>query len=221
MALVTALLSRWRVKGAELVPKSGPLIAVANHFSFVDPPLLAASFPRPLVFVAKSELWHALPSRLFCQAIGMLPLRRGEPDRSALRAMLRVLNQGGAIGFFPEGTRGRERPKALKPAHSGVALLALMSGAPIVPVGIAGTDVIGTPTDLLTQALRRPTFAVGIGAPFLLPKEAGKRSPALLAAQRDYIMVQIARLLPEQYWGVYAEQTRLSLEREKLEILDV
>ena len=208
MALVTRALADWRVEGAEHVPKEGPLIVVANHFSFLDPPLLGASFPRPLTFVAKAELWQALPSRLFCHAFGLLPIRRGEPDRAALRAASEVLKRGGTLGFFPEGTRGRELPKRLKQAHRGVAFLARASGAPIVPVGIAGTDVVNTPSDIAAYALKRPAFTVRIGAPFHLSQERGGRSSERFAADTDYVMAQIARLLPERYWGAYADQAR-------------
>ena len=208
MALATSALANWRVEGMERVPKEGPLIVVANHFSFVDPPLLTASFPRPLTFVAKAELWEALLSRLFCHAFGLLPIRRGEPDRAALRAASEVLKRGGALGFFPEGTRGLELPKRLKQAHQGVAFLAHTSGAPIVPVGIAGTDVVNTPSDIAAYVLKRPAFTVRIGAPFHLPEESGGPSSERFAAHAGYIMAQIARMLPERYWGDYANQAR-------------
>ena len=217
MSFVATLLSQWTVEGADRVPKSGPLIVVVNHFSFVDPPLLMASLPRTVTFVAKSEMWRSPASRLFCQAFGILPIRRGEPDRSALRAALEVLKQGRSLAYFPEGTRGREQPKALKRALSGVALLAQLSHAPIVPVGISGTEVFNTTGDILTQLLKRPRVRVCIGEPFLLPIIEGRRSQAALEAQTNSIMVQVARLLPERYWGAYAEQTRTLLQEDTTE----
>jgi 1-acyl-sn-glycerol-3-phosphate acyltransferase len=198
MRLVTALLANCRVEGRQNVPQTGPLIVAANHFSLVDPPLLGATFPRPLRFFAKAELWNALPSRLFCDAIGVLPLRRGEADRAALRQALGILKDGGAIAFFPEGTRGRSYPRTLKPARPGIAFLARLSGAPVLPVAIAGTDVVDSPADILTQAFTRPRFDVCIGRPVQLPRDLP------LEEATTAVMQEIAHLLPERYRGPYA-----------------
>ena len=200
-ALVATLLTRWHVEGSEHIPRSGPLIVVANHFSFVDPPLLAASLPRQLSYLGKVELTANPIGRAFCKVIGIIPLRRGAADRQALRTALGALELGGVLGVFPEGTRGREHPRVLKPGRNGVALLARMSGAPLIPVGIAGTDAIDKPSDLGTKLLRRPEFTVRIGPAFTLPDRAGKDD---LEALTHYIMTHIARLLPERYRGEYA-----------------
>ena len=209
-----AVLSDWRVEGTENVPAAGPLLVVANHFSFVDPPLLAASISRPMTFVAKAELWEATPARLFCQAIRMLPIRRGEADRTALRGALRVLEAGRALAFFPEGTRGKEPVKRLKQAHDGIAFLARLSGAPVLPVGIYGTEVIDTTNDIVPQALRRPAFRVRIGETFKLPPKTIGKSSQTLSADTAFIMAHIARLLPEHYRGYYAEDAQRLSEHE-------
>jgi len=201
-ALVASLLADWRVEGEERMPKSGPLIVAANHFSLVDPPLLAASLPRQMSYLGKAELWGNPVGRIFSRGIGIIPLRRGQADRPALRTALTVLERGGVVGVFPEGTRGREHPRRLKPGLPGIALLARLSGAPLVPVGIAGTDAIDRPSDILTRALSRPRFRVLIGDPFDLPA----RNPRDLDADTTLIMTAIARLLPERYWGPYAPE---------------
>jgi len=194
-ALVAALLTDWRVEGRGGVPATGPIIVVANHFSFVDPPLLAASFPRPISYLGKVELWGSAAGRAFARAIGIIPLHRGQPDRAALRASLAVLERGGVVGVFPEGSRGRELPRILKPGLAGTALLARLSGAPLVPVGIVGTDVVERPCDLMRAALRRPPIRVRIGEPFHLPA----RSLRDLDADTGLIMAAIAALLPARY----------------------
>jgi len=197
---VTRLLATWRVEGAEHVPLTGGLIVAANHFSFVDPALLGASLPRPLTLFAKAELWRSLPIRLFCEAMGVKPLRRGEADRAAIRQALEVLSAGGAIGLFPEGTRGPERPRVLKPGKAGVAFLALHSGAPVLPVGIAGTDAIDAPSDLVSTAFRRPQLRVRIGP--LLDLSGSSHAEVHRATER--VMRAIADLLPPHYRGAYA-----------------
>src|SRR5947209_8345778 len=100
MRLVTSGLTRWTVAGLENVPKNGPIIIAANHFGFLDPPLLAASFHRPITLLAKADFWCSQPSRLFCEAMGVLPIKRGEPDRRGLERAAAVLRDGGAVAFF-------------------------------------------------------------------------------------------------------------------------
>ncbi|MSQ26956.1 MAG: 1-acyl-sn-glycerol-3-phosphate acyltransferase [Dehalococcoidia bacterium] len=198
-ALAASLFADWQVEGEARMPKSGPIIVAANHFSLVDPPLLAASIPRQMSYLGKAELWGNLIGRIFSRGIGIIPLRRGQADRPALRTALTVLEHGGVVGVFPEGTRGRDHPRRLKPGLPGIALLARLSGAPLLPVGIAGTDAIDRPSDLLTKAFTRPRFRVVIGDPFDLPV----RQPRDLEADTALIMTAIANLLPERYWGLY------------------
>jgi len=133
--------------------------------------------------------------------MGVFPVRRGEADRGAVRAALAVLDSGGCIALFPEGTRGRGWPKALKRARPGVAFLARVSGAPVVPVGIAGTEVIDTPGEIAPNLLRRPVFRVRIGDPISLGDVGATRRDTERAT--DMVMRAIAQLLPCRYWGAY------------------
>src|SRR5439155_21637482 len=107
--------------------KDGPLIVVSNHFAWVDPVMLGAYFPRPLIFMAKQELWRRRPIGWIVERYGAFPVRRGEADRGAIRAALGILEAGGALGIFPEGTRSRSG--VLSSPHPGAGLLALRSGA--------------------------------------------------------------------------------------------
>ena len=189
-------LSRWQVNYQGEMPKSGPLIIAANHVNMVDPPLLSASIPRRIVFMAKREIYFS-PGGIFVRLFGAFPVRRGEPDRQALRQAEAVLREGLALGMFPEGTRSRtaqmQRPKA------GTSLIALRSGAPIVPVGITGTEAISG----LGFIFRRPKITVNVGRPFTLPPQEGKLTGAHLDQLSDFIMERVAELLPEGYRGVY------------------
>lgn len=189
-------LCRWRVLGRENVPLRGPLLVVANHLNMVDPPLLAASLPRRIVFMAKEELF-ALPLGPIVRAYGAFPVRRGEPDRKALRQAEKFLGQGVALGMFPEGTRSRSH--AMQRAHPGTALIALRSGAPILPVGIWGSEKIGG----MASVLGRPDITVNIGKPFLVPPLTGRVAAKELGEVADFIMEQVAGLIPKKYRGVY------------------
>ncbi len=196
MKVALLALSRWRVSFQGEIPKSGPLIIVANHLNMIDPPLLSASIPRRIVYMAKQELYSS-PAGIFIRLYGAFPVHRGEPDRRALRQAEAVLREGLALGMFPEGTRSHtaqmQQPKA------GTSLIALRSGAPILPVGITGSEAISG----LGFILRRPKITVNVGRPFNLPQREGKISSAQLDRLSDVIMGHIADLLPESYRGVY------------------
>ncbi len=217
-AFAATLLSRWTVDGREHVPASGPYIVVANHFGFLDPPMVATSLPRPVTFIAKAELWEKPFSRFFSESIGMIPLRRGEADRRALTESLAVLKDGGPIAIFPEGTRGTGQV-GLKQGQRGVAFIALLANVPILPVAIWGTEGVPNVGSIVKMLLRfrRPIIRVKIGPTFMIEPSEGKTSTEVLSSRTDEIMVHIARLLPPEYRGVYAEQAEAINPTSKLE----
>lgn len=192
-------LTRRRVVGKENVPQQGPLLVVANHLSLVDPPLLGITLEREVTFMAKKELFRFPPLGYLMRGFGAFPVHRGQLDIAALRQAQQALTEGRVLVMFPEGMRSRSGH--LRPAFSGAALIALRSGAPILPVGIAGTEKMKWPV----WVFRRPRITVNIGVPFHLPPGTDKPTRAELADQTDYIMRHIARLLPEQYRGDYAD----------------
>ena len=126
----------FRIHGRENVPKDGPLLVAPIHVSNLDPPATACAMPRPITFMAKSELFKGIFGKLI-QSLGAFPVHRGEADTEAIRLALELLKQGRAVLIFPEGTRGNGRE--IQPMTTGVALLAKRSGAAVLPVGIAGT----------------------------------------------------------------------------------
>lgn len=197
LAAVLPVLLRLRVSGREHVPAHGPLIVVCNHISHFDALLLVALLPWPIEFMAVTDLWQVPVTGWFIRLYGAIPLRRGEGDRAALRAALDVLARGGVLGIAPEGyiVPGA----ALVRPQPGAAYLALRSGAPLLPVGIAGTE---RALENLKRG-RRTEVTVRIGAPFMLSPVEGPRRERLRRAS-DEIMEHIAALLPAAYRGVYA-----------------
>ena len=190
--------AEWRVTGKENVPPHGPLIVVANHQSYFDSPLLSTSIPRRTRFLAKAGLFRWPVLSRFLRLYGAYPLARSTADVGAYRWALRQLARDRAVVLFPEGTR---TPGAMRKAQAGVALLALRSQAPILPVGITGTERLGS-----VLRVFKPTGAieVNIGTPFSLPVVEGRPSRAVLDSLTDVIMRRIAALLPPAYHGVYA-----------------
>lgn len=193
------LLTRWRVYGKENVPRGGPLIVVSNHLHNADPPLLSASLPREIVFMAKEELFHSPLGRIVIIGFGAFQVSRRRYDREALRRASEVLQQGFALGLFPEGTRSKTAQ--LQEAFPGTALIAWQAKCPIVPVGIAGTEKIRG----FFWFLKRPVVTVRIGLPFEIPTRAGQPSKSELKASADLIMTRIAEVLPLEYRGVYGD----------------
>ncbi len=191
-----------KVIGRENVPPMGPLIVVANHQSNFDPPLLGVTVPRRLRYLAKDGLFRNALASWFLSSYGAFPLNREGADIRAYRWALRQLELDQALVMFPEGTRS---PGRMKKAHPGVAQLAVKSQAPILPVGITGTERLGTflrvfnPTGKIT---------VNIGTVFTLPAIEGKLSKEVLDSLTEMIMHRVAALLPESYHGVYKARAR-------------
>lgn len=131
------LLFGLRSRGAEHVPREGPVLLVANHVSVLDPPLIGGVAPRKVGFLAKAELFEIPVFGGLIRRLGAQPLRREGADAGALRTALRVLKGGGALLVFPEGTRGQEG--VLGPAKPGAGMLAVLGGARVVPVFVSGS----------------------------------------------------------------------------------
>jgi 1-acyl-sn-glycerol-3-phosphate acyltransferase len=199
MRILLYLLTRWQVRGRENIPSQGPLLVVANHLNLADPPLIGVSLGRKAIFIAKEELFRSRLSGYFVRNFGAFPIHRGQLDRKALRQAQGVLDQGMALIMFPEATRSNNAQLQL--ALPGSALIALRGGAPILPVGITGTERLKGAAWLL----RRPRIIVNIGSPFHLPPVSSKLTKVELVELTNFIMGHIAELLPVEYRGNYAK----------------
>src|SRR5919109_1194236 len=131
---------RLRRTGIEHIPREGAVLLAPNHRSFLDPFVIGTCARRPLRFVAKIELFDKRWKAWLLLALGAFPIRRGESDELAMETARIILERGGAVGIFPEGTR--VRPGPLEQPKRGVGRLALETGAPVVPVAIVGTEDI-------------------------------------------------------------------------------
>lgn len=135
-------LYRVQVEGTEHVPEKGGFVLAANHISVIDPwPLGYPFYPRPLRFMAKSELFR-FGLRWALRSLGAFPVRRGRGDRDAVQSAARVVREGDIVLIFPEGTTlGKEHWTELRnPFHRGAVKIALEAEAPLVPVAIRGSD---------------------------------------------------------------------------------
>jgi 1-acyl-sn-glycerol-3-phosphate acyltransferase len=194
------LLTRWQVKGRENVPREGPVLVVANHVNFNDPPLLGVSLGRTVIFMAKEELFRSPIIAYFVGGFGSFPVYRNRLDRQAIRSSQKVLADGLALAMFPESHRSWDAQ--LQPGLPGSALIAYRCGVPILPVGIIGTEQLRG----VGWLFRRPRLTVNIGQPFSLPPVEGRLTREKLAGYTDIIMRRIAQLLPARYQGVYKKQ---------------
>ncbi len=198
--MLLLLLTRWQVRGRENVPSQGPVLVVANHLNLADPPLLGVSLGRKVIFMAKKELFRSRVIGYFIGSLGAFPVSRERLGKKALHRAIAGLAGGKALVMFPEGTRSRSG--RLKSALPGAALIACRSGAPVLPVGICGTEKIKG----IGWLVGRPHITVNIGVPFHLPPVSHKLTKTKLAELSEYIMERIAEILPVEYRGDYGRQ---------------
>jgi 1-acyl-sn-glycerol-3-phosphate acyltransferase len=161
-----------RVHGATHVPGRGPCIIASNHVGLLDGPLLAAFTPRVVHALTKKEMFEGRAG-VALRALGQIPLSRYDVDPAAIKDCLKVLREGGIVGVYPEGTRGDGE---LRHFHTGVAYLALATGAPVVPLVMFGTREPGGSTDSIPAPGARFDFVYG--PPVYLEQQPWPRTQA-------------------------------------------
>ena len=196
---LTILLLDAKVIGLENFPRRGPALIVINHLGDADVVTLIAVAPSlsPIEGIGKIELYdHWLVGPLF-RAYGVIWVHRGQPDRKAIRAALDGLAEGRMVSLAPEGRQSVIG--GLEEGNDGAAFLALKSGAPIVPVGLTGTENSNIYSHL--KRLKRAPVTLSVGKPFFL-QEQPTRQETIREGTRQ-IMESLASLLPESYRGRY------------------
>ncbi len=194
------------VEGRDNVPRAGPVILAANHLSVVDSFVIPIVAPRPVAFLAKAEYFRQPGMRGWLLRTGLtavdaLPVPRGEhrAAQAALDLALSVLNEGRAFGIHPEGSRSRDG--RLYRGRTGVAWLALASGAPVVPVGLIGTDRM---QPVLARIPRPVRITVRFGEPMHFEAPPGPAATARRAIT-DEIMAAIQHLSGQETADEYTE----------------
>lgn len=192
---IFALSTRLTLRGRYNLPRRGPFIIVANHLSWMDIPLIPAYIAGKVIYMAKEELFYGRIGWLV-RFLGAFPVKRGEGDRQALRAADALLKQGKVLILFPEGTRSKTR--TLGKAHSGIGMIALRAGVPVVPVAIWGSE----------HALKKfgARVTIAYDEPIIFKPKGNKVTREDIDNATEAIMHKIAAMLPPQYRGVYSEE---------------
>ena len=195
-------LGRVKIIGKENIPFGKPYVVAMNHVSIFDPPFVAAFWPEELEIIGAEDVFSKPGQGQLLRLYGVIPVHRGDYDRTLLTRIIRMIKSGFPLLIAPEG--GRSHVTAMRRAKPGIAYIIEQTGVPVLPVGL-----IGTTEDYWQRARRgeRPLLEMRIGKPIHLPKITAKGTERHAARQRnaDLVMSYLAGLLPEEYHGVYAE----------------
>ncbi|MBX6371300.1 MAG: 1-acyl-sn-glycerol-3-phosphate acyltransferase [Acidothermus sp.] len=217
LGVVLRLVFRPKVVGLENVPRRGPAIIASNHLSFSDSFFAPLVIPgRKVTFMAKAEYFTSRGlkgwiSRLFFRGIGQLSVDRsgGKASAAGLRTGLEVLQAGELLGIYPEGTRSPDG--RLYRGRTGVARIALESGAPVIPCAMVHTDRLQPPGQIVPRLVRPE---VRFGKPLDFSRYAGMGDDRIvLRAVTDEIMYELMRLSGQEYVDIYATKAKELLRK--------
>ena len=209
------ILFRPKVKGLRNVPGNGPVIIASNHLSFSDSIFMPLVVPRKVTFLAKSEYFTSpgpkgLLKKLTFIALGQVPVDRsgGRRSEAALITGLKILGEGKCLGIYPEGTRSPDG--RLYKGRTGIARLAIESGAPIIPVAMFNTEKI-QPTGTVVPKVMRVEMIFGEPMYF----EGDSTDLLYLREVTDKIMATIQELSGQEYVDTYATKAKKNLEEDE------
>jgi 1-acyl-sn-glycerol-3-phosphate acyltransferase len=214
LGLMLKVVFRPWASGVKNVPRRGPVILASNHLSFSDHFFGPLPVPRKVIFLAKSEYFtgrglKGLISKAFFAGVGQIPVDRagGAAGEQALRTGLQVLADGHVLGIYPEGTRSPDG--RLYRGKTGVARLAIESGAPVVPCAMIGTFEFQPPTTIWPNFRVRP--GVKFGEPLEFSRYRGQADAMLLRTVTDEIMQSIAKLSGQEYVDIDARRAKAEM----------
>jgi len=187
-----------QVRGAEHVPDAGAVLLVSNHQSVLDPPIIGVATSRTLHFMAKAELFRIPGFGRLIRALNAHPVRREGSDPKALKAAVRLLEEGAALLAFPEGTRSRDG--SLGEGKAGIGMLAVLTGAPVVPAYVTGT-LHALPRGAWWPRRGKVRVSFGPALHFKPDPEAGRKERYREAARE---MMRAIAQLQEQDEKMYA-----------------
>ncbi|WP_419873770.1 lysophospholipid acyltransferase family protein [Candidatus Pristimantibacillus sp. PTI5] len=178
LRVMYTLLFRLEARGTENIPANGPVVLASNHLSNFDPPTVGVKVKRKVYFMAKEELFKVPVFGPLIRAFGAFPVKRGGVSKDAIKSAITLLKEGNVLGIFPEGSRNNQSGAAKK----GAAMIAVRSGAAVVPVAIVGKY--------------RPfsKIVVCYGKPVDLTAIIEESSPDMLEQVTDAIMARIREL---------------------------
>ncbi len=199
------IMFRPRYLGRDKIPVDGPLIIAANHLSHIDPAFIMTATKRPVSYMSKKEHFEGAIRRLVFKQVGVIPVDREEGGKEALNGAIEILEEGGAIGIFPEGTRSRDGK--MGKGKTGVARLAALTGAAVVPVAIRQTDGVWPVSKRAPRPWRK--FYYKFGDPIYFDYK--EKNHENFRKFTDSVMSRIVELSNEceDYWEEKKITTRL------------
>jgi len=196
------VLANIKITGKEHVPFGKPYLVAINHVSIFDPPFAGAFWPEQMEIIGASDVFDKPGQGQVLKAYGVIPVHRGDYDRTLFARIVAVINAGYPLLIAPEG--GRSHVTAMRRALPGVAYIIEQTKVPVVPAAL-----VGTTEDFWHRATHgdRPSLEMHIGKPITLPENTarGKEKHVVRQSNADLVMRHLAGMLPEEYRGVYAE----------------
>ena len=196
------VLANVKITGRENVPYGKPYLVAMNHVSIFDPPFAASFWPESLEIIGASDVFEKPGQGELLRAYGVIPVHRGDYDRSLFMRIIAIIKAGNPLLIAPEG--GRSHVTAMRRALPGVAYIVEQTKVPVIPAAL-----VGTTEDFWHRATHgdRPSLEMHIGKPITLPENTakGKEKHEVRQENADLVMRNLAGLLPEEYRGVYAD----------------